>query len=167
VPPSCAELKVATGIDICTSYIQKELLFTHPATFGLDFSVLYNTADARIVASVARYYQGVNTGISVEYHAKNGTIRVIGEDGYHDIMTLPTSTPKLMWIPIKLVADFDNKTGLRLAVLMDSYSLVDILLFSTPTTQADAVAISIIAYGLSAASANQYIGHVLLTADEP
>lgn len=167
IPPSCVKFDVTNPIDICTSFINKQLLFTHPSTFGVDFSLLYNGGNSHIDVRMGRYYQGVNLGSGVRYKPLTGEVQVYNGSAYATVITLPKSSPTLLWLPLKLVADFDNQRLLRLCYLMDSISLVDIPLVPFATTECDQIVIDITAYGDGVGSLSQYVGHVYLTTDEP
>ena len=167
IPPSCLILGVAGGIAGDISGLQRSFLFTQPWACGVDFAVLYNQGNNRLDMNLYSVRSLVLSWIRVRYIPNLGTISIMVAGGTTVYLTLTAAASDRLWIPIKLVADFEAGTGKRLVVGTQSISLVDIPITGGPTLEPDQLYMTINAEALGAGSLNQYVGHVYLTVDEP
>jgi hypothetical protein len=167
IPPSCVKLGISAGGVGTASQILRSIQLTTPKTFGLEFSVLYNQGNARVIATVMMIIGGVYWSLNVMYEPMNGTIGILGGVPSLTYVTLAPGTLARLWIPIKLVLDLENGVGRRLVVGMDSFSLANIGIGSGAHPEVDQIYIGIEADSLGAGVLDQYIGHVYLTGDEP
>jgi hypothetical protein len=167
IPPSSCKLDVSAGGGLCNSIIIRSILFSDPVTFGVEFSVLYNQGPSLVTMSITRVKGGIGEGLAVSYVCNTGVIRVEGLGAPVTYKTLLPTIDARLWIPIKLVVNFDEAVGRRLVILMDTFPLDTIKLSSVADATAERITFKIKATATGLGSLAQYIGHVYLTADEP
>ena len=167
VPPSCCKLDVSNASGLCSSTIARSILFADPSTVGVEFSVLYNQGVSSVTLSIARTRGALIESLALAYIPDTGVIRVSGAGVSKTFKTLPATIDARLWIPLKLVVDFEKITGRRLVILMDTFPLDDIPLTSAVAADAERVTVRIRAIATGAGSLAQYIGHVYFTGDEP
>lgn len=167
IPPSSCKLGLTGAGFGEASLMTRALMFTTPHTFGIDFSILYNSSQTVVITTILAVISDKSYQALLVFDADTGKITLSTGHGAILYDTIPTTTVTHMWIPFKLVLDFENSRGLRLLIGMDNYSLVTQAMDPSPLVDADHVLISIEAASKAAGAVDQYIGHVYLTTDEP
>jgi len=167
IPPSCLKFPVAgkPGGEGCS--IMRGFQFTDPKTVGCETAFLFNRTDVLLLLIIYCIAHGTIRSMSVRYYALTGEIQLGHAGGWTTIVTLADSTFARLWIPIKLVVDFENGVGRRLLVGIDSFSIASYSTPSAASVDTDQIYIKVQDLNMGPGVIDQYLGHVYLTMDEP
>jgi hypothetical protein len=167
IPPSSGRLRIAGLALGATSGIRRSFQFTDPNKVGVEFSVLFNAGNCVVDLNITRVLDAVNSYLIVRYSPLARTVQIIRGLDTWILVTYAAFTMARMWIPIKLVLDFENGVGRKLVIGCETFGLGAITLGGGAWADTDQLYIDISAVSYGVLATDQYIGHVYLTADEP
>jgi hypothetical protein len=167
IPPSCMCIPIGGLGFFDTGGILRSFMFTNPKTIGCEMSFLFHSSDVYLRLGVYLNYGGIQQSLELSYWGSTGWIRLLHAGGFTTIYSLGTTAISRLWVPMKIVIDFEKGTGRRAVIGCESISLVQYNTITAPTLDTDQIYIQIFADRPLAGSLDQYIGHFYLTMDEP
>ncbi len=167
IAPVSVVLEASNGAAVGVSGIRRGFNTTQAGRYGVQTS-FYNTGGdfyieiVLIGRSDTRYYEA-----TLRISMLNSTVEIRTPSGYVQVVELPTDLGLLMYAQVKLVADFETGKYARLIIGQDIIPLTQDIYTPSASVGENSVIVQIDANDNNHSGDQLYIGHVILTADEP
>jgi hypothetical protein len=134
---------------------------------GVEYSVYLTTITASLLVTLYIEYGGNYYDAVLTLTPSTSTLKIQGKTTSSRTFDLGDTPSYSAWIPIKLVIDASTGYAVRLLIGSTEYDVSDIELDTGAITGAGVTYLHIDARQSGAVDWETYVGHVILTSDEP
>ncbi len=167
VSPVSVLLYGSAGVNASTCYIRKVVNNTVSSRIGLEFSVLSNQADVYLYVDQQAYTDTFRYNAQIRIQPLNFTVELRTMAGYVQVATLPQGIGTSPWVTIKLVSDLSTGKYVRLMVGDTKIDLSSSIYQIGAGSAQRGVLYQFENSDDNKHQENVYIGHVIITMDEP
>jgi hypothetical protein len=167
IPPGSAKLDPSDGIGAGTSILKRCLHFSYNCKMGVEVSLLKYNSAVIYSLTIASYVGGTLTYGLVKLDDTTGDLMVNNDGAWVTLDNLGIAIGSNNWVTLKVVVDFDAGTYLRLIANTKEYDLSDYVLVSLAGGSNDILLLTLTVSETAPGTGIGYIGHVVLTLDEP
>jgi hypothetical protein len=167
VPPVCLKMDVSAVPGTSTGGLKRDWNSSNTNRIGLEVGVNWGTFRASLKISL-------RTRAAVGYTYGTLTLQNDGQVLIRDaaftnrlITTVPTPASGNAWMPLKIVTDSERKIWVRIVIGQDEYDVSKYGLWPDATAWNDDIYAELLAISVAGGYNTVYLGHVILTLDEP
>ncbi len=168
IPPSSLYIDAGTSGGSGLSYVRKHIVLGETKRLGLETAIMYRS-DAPLYELILLYNRaGTNYEGRLTVNPTDGVINV-GVPGDYDIVGEIgfNADASNSWLPLKLVADFEDNIFVRALIGQRQIDLTDYPLTASSVASPGLARFILWAEAIQAANNDAYFGYAALTVDEP
>jgi len=167
IPPACIKFNPGTFTGDGTTLLALNRYIYGMTHCGVDFSIAHTNSQQVLELNFLsrpgdKYYCA-----ALQYNMSDNTLAIETNEGWITIDTLKEMIGLYAFKPFKLVADFENGYYKRLFAAYRFYDLSDYKLYQAEEDGQGVFIVRFISVPLADDPAALYLGHIILTTDEP
>lgn len=167
VPPCSVQLDGGTLAGGGSSFFRTRFYEKPAPIAGLDVALAFFPQDA--LTYLVLQYDAAPTRYDAElrFYNATGLTQLLTPTGWVTVATVGAFETPYLWLPVKMVCDFQTGYYSRVVLGQTNYDVSANPINTQATSQAGEVFLHIQSNGQEAAASLAYVGHVILTLDEP
>lgn len=168
VRPTSVLMAAGTQTGSGVSYMVKRVLFGATTRLGLETAIVFDTSACTYLITIVYNLDGDETIAALKILPPSGDIQIQTGGSFVSVANVGwNADAAVAWIPLKLVADFENDAYLRLIVGQEEIDLSAYPLNTSAVAEPGLAEFTLAGIADDDDTNNAYYGYAIITVDEP